>query len=163
MTNTLFIVPTLDKFFPRRGARVFSFFICILFSLLMPAHAEDTDIQLLLEGSGSDSARLSCSIKEQSLQLQTAPSWYDQTPTAPSWLLLMPSEQVFEVIADVRHHDGERFSFNVTLPYVPTFVQSLGSTEMVVLSGINGFEGEGVVLDPVKVKEFLSKCLADKK
>jgi hypothetical protein len=105
------------------------------------------------------SGSLNCMQAEKKVVLQSAQTWYEEAPNPPSSLILMPSEETFEAVAQVVNHQNQKFSFTLEFNFEDKFLQSIMNTELLVLSGVNGFEGEGMVLEPNLVKEFLSKCM----
>jgi hypothetical protein len=105
------------------------------------------------------SGSLNCMQTEKKVVLQSAQTWYEEAPTPPSSLILMPSEETFQAEAQLVDHQNQKYSFTIEFNFEDKFLQSIANTELLILSGVNGFEGEGMVLEPNLVKEFLSKCM----
>ena len=120
--------------------------------------------EMLLQIGPNDrtSASLRCMSSDRKVSFQSAQTWSDNKPSAPSFLILMPSEETFAAKSALIDHGNKKYSFVFDFSFDDEFLQSIKDAELLVLSGINGFEGEGIILQPSLVKQFLSKCVIRK-
>ena len=129
-------------------------------SLTKAAQSEAMLLQFVPDDGASGS--LKCLQPEKKVILQSAQTWSEEAPTLPSSLILMPSEEIFEATAQLVDHQNQKYSFKLDFSFDDKFLQSIKSTELLILSGMNGFEGEGMILEPDLVREFLSTCIESK-
>jgi hypothetical protein len=115
------------------------------------------EIKLRRDG-GETATSFTCTKTNKSLKIEIGLKFYDTKPSAPTSIILMPSEVVVELEGSVTSHADNKYSFQFLMRKGSEILDQLGKAEMLVFWGINDFEGEGILLDQASSTKFVSKC-----